>query len=94
MFIISFINQLKHYTFFVNSGYDYFVALMIFLGLILALKIFQMIILAHLNRLAKKTKTDFDDVLIEIFKKVRPPFYFFNVWGKSEDLSGAEISWL
>ncbi len=60
-----------------NTLYDYTLAFAIFLALILALKIFQIIILSHLHKIAKKTKTDFDDVLIEIFKSIKPPFYFF-----------------
>lgn len=74
---MDFINQLKNLDFYYNSGYDYFLALAIFVGLIIVLKIFQAFILSKLKNLAQKTKTDFDDVLIEIFRKVKPPFYFF-----------------
>lgn len=74
---MEFIEQLKSIEFYHNSGYDYFLALAIFVGLIIVLKIFQAFILLKLKNLAKKTKTDFDDVMIEIFRKVKPPFYFF-----------------
>lgn len=70
------IQQLKNYTFGPNTAYDYLIAVVVFIGLIIALKIFQVIILARLKELAEKTKTDFDDALIAIFKKVKPPFYF------------------
>jgi len=73
----NFLDFLKNYQLWNNSGYDYLVAVLIFLGLILALKIFQVIILSRLYKLAKKTATKFDDTLIEVFKAIKPPFYFF-----------------
>ncbi len=60
-----------------NTAYDYVLAISIFVALILALKIFQVIILSRLYKVAKKTKTDFDDVLIEVIKSIKPPIYFF-----------------
>jgi len=77
MEIIPFLDHLKTLSFFNNTGYDYAIALAIFVGLIIILKIIKMIVVGRLRQLAKKTKTDFDDTLIEIFGKVKPPFYFF-----------------
>lgn len=71
------IEQLKAITFSGNSVYGYILAGVIFIGLIIVLKIFQVIILTKLNKLAKKTKTGIDDAVIKIFKEIRPPFYFF-----------------
>jgi small-conductance mechanosensitive channel len=70
-----FIEQLKNLFFWNNSAYNYLEALVIFIGLLIILKIFREIILARLKKLAEKTKTNFDDVLIDIFKTVKPPFY-------------------
>jgi len=58
-----------------NTGLDYGWAIIIFFGTILILKLFQVIILVRLKKLALKTKTDFDDILIEIFTRIKPPFY-------------------
>ena len=74
---MEFLEGIKQVSFWGNTGYDYFVAGAIFVGLIVILKVFQIIILARLNKLALKTKTDLDDMLIEVFKKIKPPFYFF-----------------
>jgi small-conductance mechanosensitive channel len=74
---MSNLDFLKDYVLWGNSGYDYLMAIVIFIGLLITLKIFQVIILARLNALAKKTKTHFDDTLIAIFKTIKPPFYFF-----------------
>jgi len=71
------IEQLKNYELWNNTAYDYVLGVLIFIGLIIVLKIFQAFILSRLKKLAEKTKTDFDDVLIDIFRKVKPPFYFF-----------------
>jgi len=69
------IEKLKAYELWSNTGYDYMLAIIIFIGTIFVLKIFQAIILIKLQKLAKKTKTEFDDVLIKIFRKIKPPFY-------------------
>lgn len=74
---MQYLEQLKLTEFFGNTGYDYVVAFVIFVVLIIVLKIIKIIIVGRLRQLAKKTKTDFDDTLIEIFGKVKPPFYFF-----------------
>lgn len=72
-----FLTALQDYHIGQNTAYDYLVAALIFIGFLVALKLFQVIILAKLNSLAKKTETDIDDIAIEIFKKIKPPFYFF-----------------
>lgn len=74
---MTFLNQIFSFQLWQNTGYDYFKAIVIFIGIIIILKIFKVIILARLKSLAKKTKTEFDDVLINIFSKVKPPFYFW-----------------
>lgn len=73
---MNFIEQLKEFNFWNNTGYDYALALVILVGAIIVLKIFQVVILSRLRKLAKKTKTDLDDVLIDVFTSVKPPFYF------------------
>ncbi|MAF13737.1 MAG: mechanosensitive ion channel protein MscS [Parcubacteria group bacterium] len=74
---MEYLEQFKSLVFAGNTVYDYILAGAIFIGLIIVLKIIKMIIVGRLRHLAKKTKTDFDDTLIEIFGKVKPPFYFF-----------------
>ena len=71
------IDYLKNYQLGANSGYDYLMAFFIFLGLLVVLKLFQVIILARLKALAKKTKTNLDDLAIDIFTKIKPPLYLF-----------------
>ncbi len=74
---MDFFERFKDITWGSNTAYDYMLALAIFIGLVIILKIFQAIILAYLKKVAMKTKTDFDDTLIDIFKSIKPPFYFF-----------------
>lgn len=71
------IKTLKSYEFGANNSYDFALALLIFIGTIVVLKIFQTIILSKLKKMAKSTQTEIDDVVIDIFKKIKPPFYFF-----------------
>ncbi len=67
--------QLKNIIWGQNSSYDYLKSIAIFIGLLILLKIFREIILNKLKKIAQKTKTEFDDVLIDIFKTIKPPFY-------------------
>jgi small-conductance mechanosensitive channel len=46
-----------------------------FLAGLIVLKLMQMFVLSYLYKLAKKTKNDFDDVLIKIVSELRPPLY-------------------
>ncbi|HED38491.1 MAG TPA: mechanosensitive ion channel family protein, partial [Ignavibacteria bacterium] len=60
-----------------NTVLDFAIALGAFLSFLVVFKIFQVIILARLKKLAEKTKTDIDDTLVEIVKSLKPPFYSF-----------------
>jgi len=71
------LEKILNYQLFGNSGKSYLIALAIFFGLLFALKIFRKKIFYHLKEKAKKTKTEFDDILIEIVESIKPPFYFF-----------------
>lgn len=70
------IQPLKDYELLGNTAWAYSKAFLVFVGSIVVLKIFQLIILSKLKKLAEKTKTGIDDMMIEIFQKIRPPFYF------------------
>ena len=74
---MDFLERFKDIAWGSNTAYDYILAIAIFVGLVIILKIFQAIILSYLKKMAKKTKTDFDDILIDIFKSIKPHFYFF-----------------
>ena len=74
---MEFLESLKMFSLWGNTSYDYFIAAIIFISLIVILKTFQVIVLARLHKLALRTKTDLDDMLIEVFKTIKPPFYFF-----------------
>jgi small-conductance mechanosensitive channel len=74
---MDFLERIKELSLWGNTAYDYLIAAVIFIALIVALKVFQVIVLARLQKLALRTKTDLDDMLIEVFKTIKPPFYFF-----------------
>jgi len=60
-----------------NTTKEHAIALAVFIGLIIIFKIFKTIILHRLEKLAKKTKTEIDDAVIEVFKTIKPPFYIY-----------------
>jgi len=68
-------NDLLSYQIGNNVGRDYLFAFASFVVFIVALLIFKGIIIHRLKILAKKTKTDFDDLLIKSINSVHWPFY-------------------
>ena len=60
-----------------NTVGDFAIALAAFAFFLIVFKIFQVVILSYLKKLAEKTKTDIDDTLILIVRSIRPPFYSF-----------------
>jgi len=70
-----FIEQFKQIQLGQNTGYDYLIAWAVFLGLLIILKLFQVVIVVRLKRLSKKSKTKLDDTIIDIFQNIKPPFY-------------------
>ncbi|MGM0482524.1 MAG: mechanosensitive ion channel family protein [Patescibacteria group bacterium] len=62
-------------SFFGNSVTDYLFAIAVLGVVLVVFKLFREIILYKLGKLAKNTDTDIDDMLIEIVKSLKPPFY-------------------
>jgi len=58
-----------------NYGANYLMALISFVVFVVALLIFKGLIIRRLEKLAKKTKTKFDDHLIDFINGLRWPFY-------------------
>ena len=77
MFQISNLEYLHKLGFLGNTLYNWLIAIIIFVGLTILLKLFQVIILSRLKKLANKTENDLDDAMIAIFSNIKPPFYFF-----------------
>ncbi len=67
---------LKDYQVFGNTAWGYTTTLLVFIVSMVVLKFFQVIILVRLKKLAKKTETQADDMLIALFENIKPPFYF------------------
>ena len=69
--------DLWDYTLAGNTVGDFGIAIAAFAFFLIVFKIFQVVILSYLKKLAEKTKTDIDDTLILIVRSIRPPFYSF-----------------
>ncbi len=52
------------------------IALGVLLGLVLTFKIFRAVILTRIKKIAKKTKTDFDDIVVEMLEEIPANFYW------------------
>ena len=78
--------------YFGNTVREYTIAIAIFIGLWITLKLFQAVVVVKLRRLAKTTTTDIDDTFIEIVSSIKPAFYFFiSIWGGLKFLDLAEL---
>lgn len=60
-----------------NTVYSYILFLAIFVVIIIFIKLTKSYIISFLKRFAKKTKTDIDDIIIEVLDRIRWPFYIF-----------------
>jgi len=69
------LDKIFSFTLWGNTGREYLMALIIFIAVMIALKIFKVLIVTRLEKIAKKTKNDIDDAVIEIVSNVKPPFY-------------------
>ena len=69
--------EIWQYEFLGNAAREWAIAFLVFVGFLIAFKLIQTLILSHLKKLSKKTKTDIDDTLIEIVGRLKPPFYSF-----------------
>lgn len=65
------------YEFLENTVKEWAIALIIFIGFLAVFKIVQNLILLRLKKLSQKTKTDIDDIFVEIVERLKPPFYSF-----------------
>ncbi|MBN2102055.1 MAG: mechanosensitive ion channel family protein [Candidatus Aenigmarchaeota archaeon] len=60
-----------------NSLQDYVISLVIFLIAFAVLRLFKFVVLKKLKSLAKRTKTDWDDLFIDVIDSIGWPFYIF-----------------
>ena len=67
---------IPYYDSFGNTSKDYILAIATFLILLFILKLIQKKTIKRLRKLAEKTKTEIDDVFVDILKGLKPPFYF------------------
>jgi small-conductance mechanosensitive channel len=65
--------------YFGNTIEHYLIALACLIGGFLAVKIFQIIIVAHMQRFVKKTKSTLDDFVLNLTRKIILPVGYFSV---------------
>lgn len=69
------LNELFSYSFLGNPVGNYFIALVVFILVSLALKIFEAIFISRFRKVVTHTATKLDDVLVKILASVGWPFY-------------------
>lgn len=60
-----------------NTVNEYLVAILLFLGVFLVAHFIQWVILRWLGAVARRTRTNLDDVFVKIMASLKPPFYAF-----------------
>lgn len=63
-------------TRFGNTLLDYLIAIFIFLGFFLFFKFFDYYLIYKIEKVAKKTRTDWDNLLVDFLKEIKWFFYF------------------
>lgn len=71
------LEEILDFTFLGNSGDKYWVALLIFLGALIALYIFRTYIITVLGKAAKKSKSEIDDMFVDAIDAIHSPFYLY-----------------
>ncbi len=79
------IQEIMEQTCWGNRVMDYMVAVLIFLGSLIVIKIFEKVFFKHLKKWAKKTSTTIDDFLVGITERIVIPFLCFGVFYLSVD---------
>jgi len=70
--------MLKENIFHFNNSLSSFLEFVLaFFVFVLLFRLFQRYILQKFKKIAKKTKTDIDDVFLKIIESIKPPFYLF-----------------
>jgi small-conductance mechanosensitive channel len=71
------VNQLLSFTLFGASGWDYLKALVVAICTLGLLKLFKFVILKWLRRIAEKSTTKIDDLVVKMLDDIGWPFYVF-----------------
>ncbi len=71
------LDRLNEYEKWGNSGMDYVWAVGVFVILTLVFAVLQKVLVKLTEKFVAKTKTELDDALIAMVKKIKPPFYMF-----------------
>ncbi len=64
-------------TYFGNTGENYLISLGLFLGLFLIFWCFDKYLIHHFRKIAKKTKTNWDDIFVSFLSGISWFFYFY-----------------
>ncbi|HZJ41662.1 MAG TPA: mechanosensitive ion channel domain-containing protein [Patescibacteria group bacterium] len=73
--MLEFLVNILNFKFYGNTGEEYLVALVIAIASFGVLRIIGKIVTTRLKRLSDKTKTDIDDMLVEVVSKIKLIFY-------------------
>lgn len=88
MFDSFFTADIWQRTFLSNPLSSYAKTVAIFVGLLLILKLLQLLVLSRLKRISEKTQTKIDDLIIASIGSLRPPFYLtVSLWFALQSLS-------
>lgn len=64
-------------AYFGNTVQAYLIALAVFFGVLIGLRILKVVVIRRLHEMAKKTTTDIDDFLVRVLDQIGPAVYFF-----------------
>lgn len=71
------LNTLLSTTFFNNTGKDYLIAFIIFIAFFIVFKLFDYAIISFFKKYSKRTKTEWDDIIIDFIDAIHWQFYIY-----------------
>jgi len=76
MLNLTAVNNTLSQVYWNNTGHEYAIAIGIFVGVFVFLKLFREYILSLFKKIAKKTENSFDDMVIEFIEEMHGPLFF------------------
>ena len=75
-----------------NTGKDYMIFFLVFLVLIVILRLFKNYVVSYFKKLATKSKTDIDDIIVEFISHIKWTFYIIiSFWFSAKTLILPEL---
>lgn len=75
--MITFASPVWHFEWYGNTFYEYLLAIIAFLVLLVTLRVTKLFIMRWLKRLSDRSENEVDNAIYRVLDTIKPPFYWF-----------------